>query len=177
MKLHRLGPALVLAMLLPAPALRAEDPPSVQVGSRVRLRAPGILPGALTGTVIAEDEQALTLKIDGESLRVPLAEIGALEVSAGRRRQWKKGMLVGAAVEATIFAVSARGTPRCRNGSSCLAPPPGLAFGALLGALHGGAVGALVRADRWERVPAERTRVSVVPTLDRGIGLSLAVRF
>jgi hypothetical protein len=51
-----------------------------------------------------------------------------------------------------------------------------VAIGATGGALLGALFGALIRTDRWEEVPLDQFRVSVMPRRD-GIALGVSVRF
>jgi len=142
----RLAAAVALAgpILLGSEA-RPEDQPnskaSVGVGSRVRIAAPAVVKGRVTGTVIAMDETWLLVSTDDTRLNLPRRAVTQLEVSLGRHRHTLKGMLIGAGVGAV--ALSALGqaacTSDCDQGRGSV-----FALGAGVGALIG--AGILARA-------------------------------
>ena len=169
---------LALLLLMPVTPLQAEDSP-VMVGSRVRFSAPTLIDGRVAGKVVAQDGEALTVEVDDRMpLRVPRGAIATLDVSTARKRAWRKGLLVGAALGAVAVAASANGDPDCNlHRDLCVTPLSGAGFGAMLGAAYGAGIGALFKEDRWNRVSTERVRMSLQPTPGRGIRAALSVTF
>jgi hypothetical protein len=47
----------------------------------------------------------------------------------------------------------------------------------VIGVAFGGGIGAVYKTDRWEEVPLDRLRVSIVPLRDGRLGFGLEVRF
>ena len=135
--------------------------------------------GLITGRIVAQDDESLTVEVDDRMpLRVQREAIGVLDVSTARKRQWKKGLVIGVGVGALLFAVAAGSDPCDADYDSlCFTGGEGAAFGAFAGALYGAGVGALFKGDRWSRVAPGRVHLSVGPTPGRGVGASLAVRF
>jgi hypothetical protein len=52
----------------------------------------------------------------------------------------------------------------------------GGAIGAAAGILIGSSIGAVIKTDRWEEVPLDQLRVSIVPRRD-GFALEISVAF
>jgi hypothetical protein len=177
-----LVPALALTLLAPAGSLHAFQGPEadspILVGSRVRLSAPGVVEGLITGRIVAQDDEALTVEVDDRMpLRVQREAIGVLDVSTARKRQWKKGLLIGAGVGAVLFGVAVTNNSCPEYDNLCFSAGEGAAAGAVAGALYGAGIGALFKSDRWSRVSSPQLRVSVGPVRGRGVGASLALRF
>ena len=102
----------------------------------------------------------------------------------GRRRNTRKGLIVGAAFGAAVVAAIAL-IPKdsfCPPGEpsteSCLSDRTAfLALSIPSYALAGAGIGALIKSDRWSPVPLENVRISLAPTRGHGLGLSLSLRF
>ncbi len=65
-------------------------------------------------------------------------------------------------------------------GSACRqsdAVAGGAGVGVLVGGLLGLGIGALIKTDRWEEVPLDQFRVSLVPQWNGGRALGVAVSF
>ena len=99
-------------------------------------------------------------------------EIDKLEVSRGMKSNWKTGMWIGTLGGGAIGALV--GAAGCEEGfigrDDCIAAL-GLA-GMLIGMPLGTITGALIKTERWEKVPMEAVRVSVV---SRGGGVAVRV--
>jgi len=160
----------------------AQQAPVVRVGDRVRVSVAPDEPHRQrsVGTLLAFNTSHLRIALaDGtREIEIPRSALTRLEVSRGRSSKWATGLvlgllggaLIGAAVLLTIDD-----------------PPSGLpakdwaAVGAVLGAppgmVLGTAIGASIRADRWEQVSLDRLRVSFAPQRDGRFGLGLSVKF
>jgi hypothetical protein len=185
----RIATALVTACawLATAAVVRSEEPAP---GPRVRLTAPSLARGRLTGTLVGLDETALTLRLERgqESIQIPRSAITKIEASRHRSRRGNSaaiGALVGLAAALTIGAAVGDNCPRSDSrdpwdfsglfcytrtevalGSSILTIPAA--------ALVGLAVGP---GEKWEISTPDRFRVAVRPTRGGGLRASLTVRF
>jgi hypothetical protein len=169
------GP-LSLALVLPSWAVAQEsfDGSAVLVGSKVRILAPTVVGGRLEGIVSQMDDQSLVVLQDNHPWRLPRQAITSLDVGTGQKRRALKGMFIGAPIGAALIFLVPTGIPTRRSASDSLHQA---GFGLFLGAAYGAGIGALIKSERWSRVPLERVRLSVAPTRGRGVGLSLSVGF
>jgi len=176
-------PLVAVFVLAPLSNAIAQQQP-LQAGQRVRVTAPtlGIRKQAATFEALRGD----TLIVVADSIMdCPLASVTRLDVSRGRRSNALKGLGFGAAAGAVIgAAVGAWGAHRdtptseavfCYEGTAACAAGGALAVGAF-GGLVGLGVGALAKTDRWEELPLDRLRVSVVPRRD-GFGVGARIAF
>ena len=173
--------ALVLALcffpavglLIPLAGLEAQ----LQPGQRVHITAPQLGISKHSGTLVAVDGDTLTVG----TLQVALMDVTRLDVYMGRKGQSGTGAVVGGLVVGVPFAFLL--AAECKDGilsDDCNAAggaAVGLLVGGVAGALVGAIVGALINTDRWEEVPLDQLRVSVVPQRDGRFGLGLSVRF
>jgi len=140
----------------------------------------------LEGSVQSLDEKTLMLARAGESpILVPRDAISRVDV---RRRESRKGLgvvigiVAGGAIGYAIGAATSG--PGCQGGETGLAhlctldeiDKPG---GAVLGVVGGAILGLVVAPGaRWEKnAPFDHIHVSLRPTRNRGIGLSLSAAF
>lgn len=171
--------AVAASLLAAAPVLHAQEP--VAPGERVRFRAPGFGEGRQQGTVVQVDANALTiqLKSGAAPVEVPLDAFEHLEVARGKRRHFWTGAGIGFVPGFALGFYAGWGISCDEQGVPCSAGPA-LAAGAVLGAgtaLAGGLVGLLFESDRWERMPAGRVRVSVMPAPHRGVAVGVSFAF
>lgn len=182
------NPGMILvgygALLISAAVAHGEEPPALQLGSRVRVT---IMEGSqgsdsnhgtrLTGRLLGLSDTALTVETSPgrPSIVVSRPSVASVERSV-RRSQRKKGALIGLAVGAgaglVIAAVDSGGScppPEedflglCRGLQEELAGPA-YAAGALLFGAAGAGIGALVaHGEKWETVPSDRLRVAFGP--------------
>jgi MFS family permease len=107
---------------------------------------------------------------------LPLASVTRLEVSRGRKSHTLIGLGIGFIGGAAIGGLVATGFDEGGGdwGNYFLvgAAIGGAAFGAI-----GAGIGALVKSDRWEEVPLDQLRVSLVPQRDGRFALGLSVSF
>jgi hypothetical protein len=114
------------------------------------------------------------------AVRIPLAFVTRLERSEGKSQvPIFVGGLLGLA-GGTAIGLSISGTV-CQPGifDPCLETPDvgAAALGAVLGGTLGAALGAVVRRERWEEVPLDRLRASVVAQRDGRFVFGPSIRF
>ena len=155
-----------------------QQPPPLEPGQRVRVTAPDLGMDKQAATFNALESGVLVVTADS-TMRCPLASVTRLDVYGGQKSNTLKGMgyglLIGAGVGVLVGAV----VP-CRDAldfsyeSDCV--KIGGAAGAVLGLAVGTTVGLLTKSDRWEEVPLDQVRVSLVPQSD-GFALGSSVAF
>jgi hypothetical protein len=176
-------------MLLAASAT-ADEGPRVVPGQRLRVTAaaPGAFTGVTMGTLAKLGPDSLTL-IDperGTVMELPISSIQRLEVSQGRRRHTRKGLLSGAAVGIAFAAYvwarmsedpegcGGRGAPyrACSKGETAAVAATFVAGSAGVGAWRGHRK----QTEVWSDSPVERLRITVRP--ERGGGrIALTLSF
>ena len=163
----------ILTVLLLAPLTDAitQEPP-LTPGQRVRVTVPNLDLNKHEETFHQVRSDTLVL----ESLWCPLSDVTRLDVYAGRKSHFGLGLVIGAAVGGAAGAVIFGREDACfTHGEGCAGF--GLAVGAASGALIGGLIGGLAwKTDKWEEVPLDRLRVSVVPQRG-GFAFAASVRF
>lgn len=172
---------LLVALPLWASVLPAQVA-ELGVGTRVRLRAPDVVAGRLTGVVIARGADSLTVtRPDAAPVTLRLGQVTTLDVSRGRSRSQGalKGALWGGGVMAVLGGVMLDG------GTTCDASLPNepcdewsraerVAYGAVSGALVGAAIGAFVGSEHWQRLTLP-VRVGVAPAGRAGVRVGVAM--
>jgi len=108
--------------------------------------------------------------------------IGLVELSEGRRSQWRRGLLLGGLVGAgagVVISAILLETFDWSDGNGeplpTLAILTGITGGA--GLLVGGAVGSLIQGDRWRKVPLDRVTLAPIVRRDGVLGLSIGLAF
>ncbi len=112
-------------------------------------------------------------------LVIPLASLTRFEVHRGGKSHVGAGAGYGALAGAVIGVGSAAilcSSDDCDEYTGAVYLVLG-GGGAVAGLLIGSIVGALITTERWEEIPLDRLRVSVVPQRDGRFGLGLSVRF
>lgn len=155
---------------------------AITPGTRVRFTHPG--EGTRIGTMVALTADTLEVRLAGQSeaAHVPLAQVTRLDVSLGKQRRLMRFAGVGFIVGGALGAVTGGAA-----GSSCTGEMlcPGGGGGAVLGGVFFGSVGGIIGliagvapSERWERVPLEARRISLVaPSGNHGRGVGLRVAF
>ena len=169
-----------LSVLVPLMSLSAQV--QLEPGSRVRVTAPEIGIENSVGTCLELSNGSMQFVPLRASSRVdiPLTSITRLDASRGRKGHAAIGFLVGGAVGAIVGVVWRPQWPLegpeevCTARTGCDAPPEPL-IGAALGVLVGLPVGALIRTERWERVPLDQLRVSLTPQRDGRLGIGFSI--
>ena len=168
----------VLAVLLLAPladALTQQLP--LEAGQRVRVTVPSL--------DVSKQETRFE-RLNGDTLVVSsasyaLSDVTRLEVSRGRRSMAGKGTLFGFVGGAAVGAVIgySMGDAEGFCVFACTAGQKaawGAGIGGGAGAVGGLLIGALIKTDKWERIPVDRVAVSVVPQRD-GFGIGVRIAF
>ena len=175
MRLQSLAASSLLLVLLLSAVADVQQLPEVAPGARVRIRAPGVVAGSYTGTVLSRS--ADTLVVAGSAaaaVRVPIASLTQVEVSRGRSRSRgaSKGALWGAGIGLAIGVVTMGIADDANYGSQ----GEYVAFNAVGGAIWGVIIGAIVGSERWDgyQLPLRASLVRPAGPGDR-IGLRLAL--
>ena len=171
----RAAVGLVVALMSCAQAHFAEPPSGsvdVSVGSRVRVTS-GAAAEPTIGTVAGLEGDALVVRgyVSDTPMRIPIADIQRLEVSAGRMSHAGRGALIGAAVGAMSGVLVTIGDYSDDVHGGDPNPAATAAIGAAGGALVGAAIGWRLKTDRWLPGELPKAGVSFVP-LRRGAALS-----
>ena len=164
---HSVAIALICFFGGPQTEMAAQEP--LQHGVRVRVTAPdcGLRGQARTYQVLRGDTLVFL------TTECPVASVTRLEVSRGRETHVEAGVYLGAPAGAlATLAICQLVEPPCGDLTVTLA----FIYGAL-GGLLGAIVGFAIETDRWEEIPLERLRVSLVPQRDSRFALGFSIRF
>lgn len=170
-------------------SLPAQNPPPFEPGAWVSISAPDCGVRSLVGTFTAYEGGNVGVKPDQEqsSVWVPLTSVTNFKRSSGLKSSAGTGALIGLLAGGAVGAVVGVATyeechavgfmacfmsPNSAGEQAVLGGLAGLLFGGGLGAL----IGAFVKTDRWEEVPLDRLRVSIVPRRE-SLALALSVTF
>lgn len=173
-------PAVLLVVPF-ATVFAQEQMPLPQPGERIRLMACTPVCEDLEGTCEALSGDTLRVRIEERATptAISLASVLKLEVHRGQKSNVGTGAIMGFVLGAAAGAIA--GVVFCSN-EHCSGVTPGQAAlyaGAVAGAggaVLGAGLGALTKRDRWEEVPLDRLRVSVVPRRD-GVALGISIAF
>lgn len=138
--------------------------PRPPLASSVRM-APGLVIGArlrvqhesreTKGVLVSANAEHIAVSGDQGVVLIPKNAVARLDVSSGRRRQLLKGLLIGAVAGVALDFADA---PYCSSGgvidTTCSRAQSAAETG-LGGLIVGGAIGAIVRKDRWSPVQLE----------------------
>ena len=163
---------VVVVAVTPLSNIRAQDSLPVTVGDRVRVTAPDIDLNRYDGTIRVIGRNALTV----DTLPIALESVTRLDIHRGRKSKSGTGALIGAGIGLVYFAYIAS---VCSRGFVCTGDVLVAAFTIVVGggAGIGALVGWLIKTDRWEEVPLNQLRVSVVPQRDGRFALGFSVAF
>ncbi len=173
--------ATILVAILaftPLTSATAQEPPPVKVGDRVRVTAPDVRRREGTVQLLTTDSLVMRPVYGARLVAIPLASVTRLEVSRGQKSRVGRGAGIGLLGGGLLGYVISLGG--CESGfiltrEECIGVST--VGGAVVGTLLGLGVGAVTKTDRWEEVPLERLRVSLVPQRDGRIAVGFSVRF
>jgi len=167
----RLVPLFAVLLLAPfADAIAQEQP--LQPGQRVRVTVPSL---------DVNKHKTTFQRLHGDTLvfssaSYAVSDVTRLDVHSGRKSHTWAGAGIGFLVGAVGGGIAGHQFGLCEdNKAECALGGAGV-FG-LGGSLLGAAVGGFVwKTDKWQEVPLDRLRVSVVPTRN-GIGIGARIAF
>jgi hypothetical protein len=174
--------SLLLLQSLPLASAGAQPLSELAPGARVRIRAPGIVAGRYTGTVLSRTADTLVVASSAAaSARVPVSSLTSVEVSRGKSRS--RGAFKGIAWGASIGLGVGLLTAAALSSDPSYGGPDGQSKGELVAqALGGGAVwgviiGAIVGSERWVRydLPARTSLFPITPGGGARLGVRVAV--
>lgn len=162
---------LLMAMVIAVPVAAAGEGPAIEPGARVRVTAsaPGHFQGVAVGTLTDINSTSVTI-VDSERgsiTQLPLESIKRLEVSQGRHRHTRMGLLIGGAfglaLVPLVLSADCRGTdwePRTCNKdeTAALAVANFAVFGGI-----GALIGHSRQTEAWTETPVQRLRMTVRP--------------
>ena len=171
--------ALLLALTFlagPTALAHAKEAQSVPAGTLVRVTAPSVSKGRLTGTLLSANDQEVVLALPGSEPRtIPRSAMTRLEWSRGYHRNAIPGALVGGGLGGVFLG--ALSYAMCDDPATCSVYLPAVGVGVALGALPGAGIGALIRTRDWKDVEPARVQLSLAPLPGRGVAAKLSVRF
>jgi hypothetical protein len=169
-------PAVLLVVPF-ATTIAQEQVPPPEPGERVRVQSCTPVCQEIEGTCEAMERDTLLVRTAEQEAPVPIP-VGSLlkvEVQRGQRRATLRGATTGLLVGAGGGAL-AGGIGDCGEWEQSACILIGAGFFGVAGLFVGGFIGSLVETDRWEEVPLDQLRVSVMPGRD-GVALAMSVAF
>ena len=169
----------------PLASAGAQEPFPIKVGDTVRVSHDCVSRCREDkGTVGAVEADSIVLSAEQGQLRVVilLTSVSRLSVVRGQKSHWVTGAIVGGVAlgTATAIAVISVCDPWGTSEPVCSVTTGGIvaltAAGAAVGAAIGAGIGSLVKSDRWEDVPLDQLRVSLVPH-GRGLLVGISAAF
>ena len=151
---------VVSFLFITASPLRSQESAPLEIGSRVRVKAGAQQPWVV-GNLLQLPADSVWLHTGDSVSSVALAtsSLASFEFSRGRKSQAGRGAWIGLGSGAIIGLIV--GAATYEDCSGCLAPDPGAAGSAVLGAVLfgvfglgvGALIGGSIDAERWEPVP------------------------
>jgi hypothetical protein len=172
--------SVLLLGSLPLATVGAQPLSELAPGARVRIRAPGIVAGRYTGTVLSRTADTLVVASSAAAAaRVPVSSLTSVEVSRGKSRS--RGVLKGIAWGAPIglvvglLAAAALSSDPDYGGLEETSKGEFVAQSFAGGAIWGAIIGAIAGSERWDRYDLP-TRTSLWRPITPGGGARLGVR-
>jgi hypothetical protein len=142
---------LLLGWATPA---AAQEPVELSLASTVapgtRVRVVSTTVQAVSGVVVTADETALTLvREGGPPLKVPMRSIIGMDMSLGTRRNWLKGLGIGAVTGLVVGFATPVEDRYCSYYCSYYSRGEAVASSTVGFGLLGAGIGALIKTDRW----------------------------
>ena len=174
----RVAPSVLAVVLAVQSAdLYGQVPQYVRGAQWVRVSAPTLNLHRQVARFVNVRAETLTVRTDSLSA-IPLATITQLDISRGRSNTATiVGAVLGAISGAAIGIAVSPPERGYLNMSDVNGPVVGGFVGFFVGGLVGGLVGKSIRGHRWEEVPLDQLRVSLIPQLDGRFGIGLSVAF
>jgi hypothetical protein len=109
-----------------------------------------------------------------KNMSIPISSIDRLKVKRGKKSKALSGALGGAllgGIAGAIFVKEDDGI--FKNSESEIGFVTGMVYGSIIGTV----AGALIRENRWKRVPINRLRISSIPNSNGAVGLGIGIAF
>lgn len=156
------------------------EPPALElpVGARVRLRTHAAPGEWIRGHLARADSAGVALVPEGappfgaNQLRIPRDEVTRLELATGTKRQWLRGLVIGAALGVAMGFSMDVDPDRCQFDDNYFCSRGGAV--ALMGATSAGIgalVGSAIRKDVWTPVGLEALGPPPLRVSESGLGL------
>ena len=129
---------------------------------RVRIHPVNEPSDRLEGILVSAHADTFTVRIDGRLVAIPADSIKGVEISEGTRHYLVRGAPIGAVLGGLIYRFQPLG---CDSKGGCGAEEA--TQGALQGAGVSGAIGYLIRGDRWDKVEPETLHTPQAPSGSR----------
>jgi hypothetical protein len=172
--------AQLTLLLVASPGLLAQESIAIERGQTIRVTVPELGIRLQVGEFEAVDGGMLVLSAPDSTLHYPLSAVSRLEVYRGRESHPWRGAGIGFLTGyATGFLVWLAGVEGCYEGASTVscAAVLGGGAGAIAGTLIGAFVGGvLVKTARWDEVPLDGVRLSLMPRRD-GFAVGARIAF
>lgn len=180
---------MLLAAHVALPIGYAQSQPVLGQRVRVTFRAsPDASGGRVAGVLRAWSADSLRVEKDGRGVDLARSAVARLEVSRGKTRMTREGVVAGMLAGGLVFGIAAATSPsesRCDPMEFCHSDPsPAVTFA--LGAVGGAAVGAglgflvgySIKTDRWQPLPLEvSVAVENPDARARGTSPTIALRW
>jgi hypothetical protein len=153
-----LAPLVVILVSVTAGTARSQVPADVAAGDRVRVRAPSLVGGRVSGMVREVTATELLLSADEThmEIRIPLAGLAELRRYTGPKRHVLNGIIAGSMSGALVAtAVGGSDFPGAEDRRARL--------GAILGGVLGGALGYLRPTAEWTSLSLLTVRPVLLP--------------
>jgi hypothetical protein len=148
------------------------------IGAWVRLEAPEVMPGRITGHLLSADAEELVVAVGNRlPIAVPRAALTRAEVSLRRHNSWRRGALIGAATGLLIGAIATGGDFDEGGDVGHFSRGGVIAMSAIAFAGNGALIGVLVKREDWRVVPTASLKLSLVPIRGRGAALGVTLSF
>jgi hypothetical protein len=149
----------LFAVLFPLEVAAAQGA-ELQLGTKLKVRAPATVAGRITGTLIARSQDSITVtRANASPIPIALRDITELQVSRGKDHGLgaRNGAIWGGGIGAAMALLAGTDASDCegRNaGADCGddAWALGVAYTAAGGAIIGVVTGAIIGAERWDRL-------------------------
>ena len=141
-------------LLVPSLELSAQvraDSAALAAGARVRITRASGEPSRFTGTLVEAVGDTLRVQPDGlTSQAFPKRDVVRVEISQGRKSQWRLGAVAGVLLGTGIAVALVQGKTYDLGDST-----PEVLYLAVpaIGGVVGGAVGASIHTEQWQTVP------------------------
>ncbi len=173
---------LSASLLVPDSTVLAQELP--QPGERVRITSGVYAYSQLVATVKAISADSIVVRANGTDIHLAMAQVSLVEIVVGQKSHAGDGAAVGALVGVAVGGAIGAATANCEP-SGVFAPDfcglgkgvAGAAIGGFVLGVTGWLIGRSSKSDRWQEVPLDYVRVSLVSQRDGRFRLGMSVSF